>query len=187
METRAGNKSSHPGDILKPSKRRTAAEIEAERVAKAQAKEGRELAKKQGIERTAQFEREDLVMEDKIDTSPRSASKRKASSQTNIEVDDTDDTDDTDTDDESSPINVEDSSAESDPPRPVKKAKASSTKKGKAKAASKKATEGTKGKLVASDTEQPEDSKPKKKSLREEINLTKEAQAKKLGTLLNLT
>jgi hypothetical protein len=57
------------------------------------------------------------------------------------------------------------------------------------KVGGKKATEDAEGKVVGPESQPPKEPKPKKKTLREEINLTKEndeAQAKKLGALVNL-
>ena len=65
METQASNISSHPGNIVKPPKSRTEIEVEAERAAKAQAKDYHELARKRSIERAARFECADLIREDK--------------------------------------------------------------------------------------------------------------------------
>jgi hypothetical protein len=200
MATRAGNKTAHPGDIVKGPKRRTTTEVEAERAAKAKAKEDRELAKKQNIELTAQFEREDLMEENKLDTTPRPASKQKSSRIDSLPPNSSDietanvggahlgpsDIDE--------PIDVDDSSAESDLLRPPKKAKASSTSEGKTKvgkkttgsAASTKATEEKGGKVVVPVAEPPKKIKPKKKTLREEINLTKENEEKQIGALIML-
>jgi hypothetical protein len=200
IETRAGNKSSHPGDVLKPPKRRNTTEVEAERAAKAQAKKDRELARRRGIERTARFERDDLVRENEIDATPRPAPKQKALPRTNSlssEADDAEATKDGEARHKPSnvddTISVDDSSVESGSPPPVKKVRAGSvtkgkakaTKKGMGKAAGKKVIGDTEGRVVGPETEPP---KPKK-SLREEINLIKEkdeAQAKNLGTLVNL-
>ena len=71
METRVGNKAAHPGNIIKPTARRTKAEIEQERVRKAQATAARTEAKQQRINRTAAFEHADMANEDIVDATPR--------------------------------------------------------------------------------------------------------------------
>ncbi len=70
METRVGNKTAHPGNLIK-STRRTKAEIEEERVAKAQAIAARTEAKQQHINRTVAFEHADMANEDIVNATPR--------------------------------------------------------------------------------------------------------------------
>ena len=72
IETRATNKFTHPGNIFKPAvPRRTSAQVQEERDAKAQAKADREEAKRQSIVRAAQFEHADMANEDVVDMTPR--------------------------------------------------------------------------------------------------------------------
>jgi hypothetical protein len=203
IETRAGNKSSHPGNIAKPPKRRTTTEVEADRATKARAKQDRELARKQRIERAARFERADRIREDDVDDTPQ-----KALPGTNSLPSETSDVEMTEMTqlthagnihyNVDGSITVDDSAVESDPPRPLKKAKASSTAEGKGKvskkatrkaASKKKTTETSEGEVVGPGAVPPKEPKPKKKTYREEINLTKaneEALAKELGALFKL-
>jgi hypothetical protein len=72
METRASNKFAHPGNIIKAAvPRRTSAQVQEERDAKAQADEDREEAKRQSVIRAAKFERADMANEDIVDMTPR--------------------------------------------------------------------------------------------------------------------
>lgn len=73
METRAKNKTAHPGTIQKSSQkpRRTKEEVQRDKDAKAKAKQDREEAKQNSINRTAEFERADIVNEDIVDATPR--------------------------------------------------------------------------------------------------------------------
>jgi hypothetical protein len=213
IETRAGNKSAHPGNVTKPKKRRTAAEVEEARVAKAKAKEDRELARKQSIERAAQFERADMVCEDDVDATPRPAFTPKPrpppqnqSRMTSLPAE-TSDVEmsygsDFDGDFDRAPFvpppsadgsTVDDSTVENDTPPPAKKAKAAAKGKGKetkkAKAASKKKTaEESEVEIVEPKAEPPKEPKPKKKNFRDEINIAakelEEVQAKKFGGMV---
>jgi hypothetical protein len=72
METRASNKTAHPGyvDKVNPT-RRTGEEVQKTRTAKAQAKAAREEAKKNSINRTAEFELADIAKETLADATPR--------------------------------------------------------------------------------------------------------------------
>ncbi|KAH9166464.1 hypothetical protein EDB89DRAFT_1910690 [Lactarius sanguifluus] len=70
MSTRASNKTAHPGNVVK-NKRRTTAQVQEEKMAKAKAKEARKVAKQQGINRAAQFEHACLANEDLVDATPR--------------------------------------------------------------------------------------------------------------------
>ena len=56
---------------MKTTKRRTTAEVQEERAAKAQAKANREDARLQSINRTAEFEHADMANEDLADATPR--------------------------------------------------------------------------------------------------------------------
>jgi len=69
--TRASNKATHPGDAVKSRTRRSTAEVQKERAAKADAKAAREEAKQQSIRRTAEFERDDIDNEALGDATPR--------------------------------------------------------------------------------------------------------------------
>ena len=74
METRAKNKTTHPGKVDKsppPPRRRTKAEVQQEKEAKAQAKAALAEARQQKIERAAEFERADLANEDMVAVTPR--------------------------------------------------------------------------------------------------------------------
>lgn len=71
METRARNKTAHPGNVDKSTTRRTKAEVEEERTTKAEAVATRAEAKQQSINRMAEFEHADMVDEDMVDATPR--------------------------------------------------------------------------------------------------------------------
>jgi len=72
MGTRASNKSAHPGNIVKPSApRRTSAEVQQEREAKAKAKADLAAEKQESIFRTAEFEYADMAKEAMADATPR--------------------------------------------------------------------------------------------------------------------
>ena len=71
IKTWSSNKTAHPGDAVKTTKRRTTAEVQEERAAKAQAKANREDARLQSINRTAEFEHADMANEDLADATPR--------------------------------------------------------------------------------------------------------------------
>lgn len=71
METRAKNKQVHPGAALAPTPRRSSAEVQQERVAKAQAKAAQEAQKRENIQRAAEFEHADMANEDVVDATPR--------------------------------------------------------------------------------------------------------------------
>jgi hypothetical protein len=71
METRSKNKTAHPGNVVKPAQRRTAAELQQEREAKAQLKAAHAEAQQQSINRAAEFERADMINEDFVDATPR--------------------------------------------------------------------------------------------------------------------
>ena len=88
METRVGNKTAHPGNLIK-STCRTKAEIEEEHVGKAQAIAACTEAKQQRINRTAAFEHADMVNEDIVDATPRPlfAPKRLASTRKSTPTD----------------------------------------------------------------------------------------------------
>jgi len=211
IETRAGNKSAHPGHVVKPRTCRTAAEVQAERDAKTQAKEDRELARKQSIGRAAQFETEDLIQENDFDVTPRPAFTPKLrplpqinpfpAESSDIKMAEGSDFDGADfkppTADGS--VMVDDSAVESDPEPPVKKAKASSAVKGKAKVTKKAVGKvvSKKGNAESSDVEIVEpkvepskEPKPKlkKKLFQDEINVAakefEEAQGKKFGVMM---
>ena len=88
METRVGNKTAHPGNLIK-STHWTKAEIEEERIGKAQAIAARTEAKGQHINRTAAFEHADMVNEDIVDATPHPlfAPKRPASTHNSTPTD----------------------------------------------------------------------------------------------------
>lgn len=70
--TRASNKLAHPGHVTKTgASRRTSAEVQQERDAKAKAKTDREEAKKLSIIRAAEFERAEMANEETVDATPR--------------------------------------------------------------------------------------------------------------------
>jgi hypothetical protein len=71
METRASNKTTHPGTAVKAKARRTSAEVQKERTAKARAKEAREDARQNSINRMAEFELADIAEEDLANATPR--------------------------------------------------------------------------------------------------------------------
>jgi hypothetical protein len=71
MSTRASNKEAHPGNAVKSKMRRTTAEVQQERAAKAQAKAAQDEVKRQNIDRTAQFEYTDMANEAMADATPR--------------------------------------------------------------------------------------------------------------------
>ena len=71
MATRASNREAHPGNVVKSKTRRTTAEVQQERAAKEQTKAAHEEAKRQNINRAANFEYTDLANEDMADVTPR--------------------------------------------------------------------------------------------------------------------
>jgi len=79
IETRAKNKTTHPGKVqlevdspppVAKKPRRTKVEIQQEKSAKAQAKEALAEARQQSINRTTEFECADIANEDMVDTTP---------------------------------------------------------------------------------------------------------------------
>src|SRR5271169_4673553 len=71
IETRTQNKTAHPGAVCKPAvPRRTPAEVQQERNAKAKAKKDLEEMKRQSIVRTAEFEATEIANEDTVDITP---------------------------------------------------------------------------------------------------------------------
>lgn len=73
IETRSRNKLVHPGVPDKAAKRRTSADVQQEREAKAQAKAAQEKTKRHNINRAAEFEHADMNNEDVADATPRPA------------------------------------------------------------------------------------------------------------------
>jgi hypothetical protein len=71
IATRSSNKSAHPGLVVKGKQRRTTAEVQQEREAKAQAKAAQEKTKRQNINRTAEFEHAEMANADIVDATPR--------------------------------------------------------------------------------------------------------------------
>jgi hypothetical protein len=210
METRARNKIAHPRNAVKTSKRRTTAEVQAERAAKAQAKAAQEKARQQSINRAAEFEHADMADEDLVDATPRPLFTPKSSRiRTNpnlIPLEEMSDVEMTYVSDSASfiPPSAEESVAnnsgvESDvPPPPIKKQRAQTTKaKGQVTAAMNKVTakkaDKKKGvdesdvEMVSTDVELPQEPKPKKVKTRtrDEINAaTKEIQGNKYGDIV---
>ncbi|KAH8980733.1 hypothetical protein EDB86DRAFT_3087613 [Lactarius hatsudake] len=70
MTTRAGNKQAHPGNVLKAAPRRTTADVQWDKTAKAQAKKAHQEARQQNINDLAEFEHADMVNEG-VDATPR--------------------------------------------------------------------------------------------------------------------
>ena len=131
METRAKNKTTHPGQLVKPSPRRSKADADQAKQAKAQAKADREEAKQRSINRAAIFECADIANEDSVDVTPRLAPKAQMQShnQTDSPFSSCVDTDveESDGPDKTppAPTSVDDdySAVESDVPTPVGKGK----------------------------------------------------------------
>jgi len=71
METRARNKTIHPGLANKNTYHRTTAEVQQERAAKAQAKAAHKETKQQSIKHAAAFEHAEMANEDMVDATPR--------------------------------------------------------------------------------------------------------------------
>jgi hypothetical protein len=72
METRAKNKTTHPGEIQKSSKpRRSKEEVQQEKDAKAETRKALADARQQSINRTADFEHADIANEAMVDATPR--------------------------------------------------------------------------------------------------------------------
>ena len=69
--TRASNASKRPGLAVKPTPRRTSAEVKVEAKAKAATKAAKKQAKQDQIERVAWFETEAMANEDLMDATPR--------------------------------------------------------------------------------------------------------------------
>jgi hypothetical protein len=201
IETRAKNKTTHPGKVVKSSQapRRTKAEVQEDKAAKAQAKAAREEAKQQSINRAAEFETVDIANEDTLDATPRPiftpkpqrlSTKPKNSPLTSF----ADSSDIIFDDDDETPFmpgsqgtvdagtGDSDSAEESDaPPPPVKKKKSKSTQKATSAADTKKLEEKADRKRrvadvksdIPTDPDEPQEPKPKKLKvkMREEINV----------------
>jgi hypothetical protein len=71
IETRASNRTAHPGYADKAKTRRTTVEVQKERTTKIQAKAAREEARQKSINRTAEFELADMAEEGVADATPR--------------------------------------------------------------------------------------------------------------------
>jgi hypothetical protein len=69
-ETRASNKLAHPGEPVTPKPCQTKDEVEAQCIAKAQAKADCKEAKKWSIIHAAEFEHADRADEDFVDATP---------------------------------------------------------------------------------------------------------------------
>jgi hypothetical protein len=187
VETRAKNKSTHPGDVSKPNARRTSAEVQQERAAKAKAKLDREEAKRQSITRTAEFERGDMANEDSVDATPRPPFTPKPWPPTRghkttklFPVSESNDDEDAAPDPAgelpvAGPADDSESNTESDsPPPPPKKQK---VHRDKARGVSMKKLEAEKKKLdkneevmTVTDDDGQETPRPKKMRMRDEIN-----------------
>src|ERR1700735_858496 len=70
IETRTQNKTTHPGEVCKPAVRRTSAEGEQERDAKAKATQDLDETKRQSIVLTDEFEAAEIANEDTVDITP---------------------------------------------------------------------------------------------------------------------
>jgi hypothetical protein len=189
METRATNKTAHPGDVVKATtkKRRTAAEVEEARRAKAQAKVDLEVAKQLRIIRAAEFEHADMANADQLDATPRPVFTPKPRKQTQYsptptETCDVEMSDDRDFDkaefappsaDDS--VTADDSAVESDPPPPAKKSKVQPADTAKKTAMKKKEVAKMESKesevdvVPDSEAQQPKECKPRFQ-VRNEIN-----------------
>ena len=71
MNTRAKNKTAHPGYADKPKTHQTQAEVEGDCKTKAEAKTFHEEAKQNGIICMAEFKAADLAEEDLVNATPR--------------------------------------------------------------------------------------------------------------------
>ncbi|KAF8489739.1 hypothetical protein JB92DRAFT_2836004 [Gautieria morchelliformis] len=71
METRASNKTAHPGRVAKASPRQTTATVQEEHTAKAEAKAALTEAKKKSIKHAAKFECDDIANKHIMDVTPR--------------------------------------------------------------------------------------------------------------------
>jgi hypothetical protein len=71
VTTRAKNRDTHPGIPDRAPARRSSVEVENERAAKARAKETRQDKYRQAIRHAAEFEKADMVNEDRVDATPR--------------------------------------------------------------------------------------------------------------------
>jgi hypothetical protein len=184
IATRASNKTTHPGNAVKTTKRRTTAEVQEERAAKAQAKAAREEARQQSINRAAEFERADMVNEDLVDATPRPPfTPKKPQYQTHSDLTPLAETSDADMSDgfekasfvppASEHSDTADESAdESDTPRPAKKLKAepmakmaatkAATKKAAAKKVDKKKNVDDSDVEIVAELQPPQEPKPKK-------------------------
>ncbi|KAF8496060.1 hypothetical protein JB92DRAFT_3126258 [Gautieria morchelliformis] len=67
METQASNKTAHPGRVAKAPPHQTTAKVQEEHAAEVQAKAALIEAKKKGVNRAAEFERDDIAKEDLMD------------------------------------------------------------------------------------------------------------------------
>lgn len=199
METRAGNKQAHPGITDKGKTRRTTAEVQQEREAKAQAKEAKKAERQRFIKRTAEFEHDEMANEDVVDATPRppfTPMQRRASQNHQNSLSPVTEMSDVDAHDQvdaslfvgqadCSDMSVieEDIAAESDAPPPVQKRAANAKTKTTGKAAGehvravaaskrKKEAENVEDVVPDSEGEAPEEPKPKKVKVkvRDEIN-----------------
>jgi hypothetical protein len=203
IKTRAKNKTTHPGEVvtksLQAAPRRTKAEVQQEKDAKAQAKKALAEARQQSINRAAEFERADIANEDMVDATPRPAytpkprplsRNPKNSPLTDIEVsDELDETSGTpfmpgseslvDADDSAVDSAVDNNG--SPPPAEKKKttrkavtaAKVDMKKLGKTTDRKRRAVDVEGDDRLDSDEEQPQEPKPKraKMKMRDEINV----------------
>lgn len=184
IETRASNKTTHPGEVVKAKSRRTKDEVQKERDAKAEAKAAREEAKQQSIRRTAEFERDDIDNEALVNATPRPPFTPKPwppprnRNTNNVPIEVSSDVEMTDNFDRGSFVppgsehsaTVDDSAVESDAPTP-RPTKGRKTGKGKAvvsketvvpKPGKGKKAEELEVEIVNSDTEPVKVPKPKK-------------------------
>jgi hypothetical protein len=199
INTRAKNKTTHPGKVVTSSQapRRTKAEVQEDKAAKAQAKADAAAAIQQSINRTAEFEHADIANEDMVDATPRPISTPKPRPRDSPLTSFTATSDivfDDDDPDESpfmpgSQVSVDagagDSAVESDVPSlPAKKKKGKSTQKATSARVDMKNLDETadrkrrvadiEGDLPAdSNEEQPQEPKPKKVKvkMRDEISV----------------
>jgi hypothetical protein len=197
METRASNKTAHPGYVDKviPT-RRSGVEVQKTRTAKAQAKAAREEAKKNSINRTAEFELADIAKENLADATPRPLFTPKARNRTYPDLTPlaaTSDVEEATDFDKASFVQArsemsatgDDSAAESDATTlpPLKQTTQSI---GKATKARKKQVEEPDVEVIPSDTEPLQVPKRKKKKMvRNEINIAaKNIEGDKYGDMV---
>lgn len=201
IKTRAKNKTTHPGEVvtksLQAAPRRTKAQVQQEKDAKAQAKADLAEARQQSIIRAAEFERAEIANEDMVDATPRPAYtpkprllSRNPKNSPLTEIDISDDLDETsgtpfmpsseslaDADDSDSAVDNDSTPLPAEKKKTTRKAataaKVDTKKLGKTTDRKRRVDNVEGDDRLDSDEEQPQEPKPKraKMKMRDEINV----------------